>query len=150
MSILFGNYLVGLEDKPSERSKSVSNFGGPVMDDSSLNREHLSTESREPALKMKNNADRFRLNTSKGMAYSPAKNPGKEITKSFDNLAGDSETKAQKDASSLRNLGKAVKGRETDRPEAASDLILDATNDLTLPTEVNQLVLSVHALLMYF
>ena len=102
------------------------------MDGSSLNREHLSTESREPALQMKNNERGFRLNTSKGMAYSPSKNPGKEITKSFDNSGGDSETKA----SSLRNLGKAIKGRESNRLEAASDLILDAATDLTLPTEV--------------
>ncbi|PON32773.1 Phox domain containing protein [Parasponia andersonii] len=126
---------VGLEDKPSERSKGVSNFGGSVMDGSSMNREHLGVEIREPALQMKNNVDGFRLNSSKGIAYSPAKNPGKEITKSIDISHGDSETKAQKDASSLKNLGKGVKGRESDRPELASELLLDAATDVTLPTE---------------
>ncbi|XP_062089343.1 uncharacterized protein LOC133795894 isoform X2 [Humulus lupulus] len=121
------------EDKPSERSKGVSNFGG--LDGSSLNREHLSTERQEPALRMRNNASGFRLNTSKAMNYSPVKILGKEITETFDNSGGASETKAQKDASSLRKLGKAVKGRKSDRAEVASESLLDTATDLTLPTE---------------
>ncbi|XP_030491797.2 uncharacterized protein LOC115707853 [Cannabis sativa] len=116
---------VGLEDKPSERSKGVSNVGG--MDGSSLN-----TERQEPALRMRNNASGSRLNTPKAMNYSPVKILGKETTETFDNSGGASETKAQKDVSSLRKSGKVLKGRESDRAASES---LDAANDLTLPTE---------------
>lgn len=125
---------VDLNGKPAEKNKGISNFGGPVnvTDLSTLKREHLRNESREPALQMKNNAasDGFRLNV-KGLSFPPSKIPGKE----FDNSGSDSETRAPKDPSSLRNLGRAVKGKESHSSEAASELPLDAAADLTLPTE---------------
>ncbi|EXB74504.1 Copia protein [Morus notabilis] len=125
---------VDLNGKPSEKNKGISNSGGPVnvTDLSTLKREHLRNESREPALQMKNNAasDGFRLNV-KGLSFPPSKIPGKE----FDNSGSDSETRAPKDPSSLRNLGRAVKGKESHSSEAASELPLDAAADLTLPTE---------------
>lgn len=131
-----GNFIVDLNGKPAEKNKGISNFGGPVnvTDLSTLKREHLRNESREPALQMKNNAasDGFRLNV-KGLSFPPSKIPGKE----FDNSGSDSETRAPKDPSSLRNLGRAVKGKESHSSEAASELPLDAAADLTLPTEVN-------------
>ena len=141
------NYKVGLGDKPSERSKGVSNFGGL---DGSSNREHRSTECQEPVLRMWNNASGFRLNTSKAVKSSPVKILGKETSETFDNSGGASEIKAQKDSSSLRKLGKAVKGRESDRAVVASESLLDTATDLTLPTEVNKLKLLVHPFLIYF
>lgn len=119
---------VDLDDKPSEKSKGVSNYGGPVVTD-------LSSLKREPALQMKNNdvSDGFRLD-AKGISYSPVKTSGKELAKPFENSGNDSETRAQKDAYSLRNSGRAVKGR-AQSPEVASELLLDAATDPTLPTE---------------
>lgn len=129
-----GNFIVDLDDKPSEKSKGVSNYGGPAVTD-------LSSLKREPALQMKNNdvSDGFRLD-AKGISYSPVKTPSKELAKPFENSGNDLETRAQKDAYSLRNSGRAVKGR-AQSPEVASELLLDAAMDPTLPTEVNREVL---------
>lgn len=74
LSIFVGNFLVDLEDKPSEKSKTLPNFLGPTTDHLSPRREHLSTGSKESALPMKTNfvADGLRSN-GKGMSHSPLK-----------------------------------------------------------------------------
>lgn len=138
--------IVVLEDKPSEKSKMVSNHGVPVSDHFSLKREHL--KSREPPLQTKNNAltDGSKPNT-KGVSYSPV---GKEVRKSFDNSASDLETRAQTDASSHRNLGNAVKGRKNNGLGEASELTLDAATDPTLPTEVNPQASSLFSFQIHF
>lgn len=99
---------------------------------------------------MRNNASGFRLNSSKAVNYSPVKILGKEKLETFDNSGGAYEIKAQKDSSSLRKLGKAIKGRESDRAVVAWESLLDTATDLTLPTEVNKLKLHVHPFLIYF
>lgn len=72
LSIFVGNFLVDLEDKPSEKSKQLPNFLGPTTGHLSPRREHLSSGSKESALPMKNNlvADGLRSN-GKGMSHSP-------------------------------------------------------------------------------
>lgn len=74
LSIFVGNFLVDLEDKPSEKSKKLPNSIGPTTDHLSPRREHLSAGSKESALPMKNNfvADGLRSN-GKGMSHSPVK-----------------------------------------------------------------------------
>ncbi|KAL5575140.1 hypothetical protein UlMin_016839 [Ulmus minor] len=126
---------VDLDDKPSEKSNGLPNFGGPLTDHVSLKKEQLRTENGEPVLQMKENAeaDGFRLN-AKGVSNSPVKKSGKEVIKSFDNSAHDSETRAKKDTTTLKTLGKAVKVGESDCLEA-SESPLDAATDPTLPTE---------------
>lgn len=133
ISTFVWNFIVDLEDKPSEKSKRVSNYGGPLTGHVSSKRDHLSVESREPPLQMQSNVltDGFRLN-AKGVSNSPV---GKQYKKSFDKSGNDSEARAQTDASH-RNLGTTVKGRRNNGLEA-SELVLDAANDPTLPTEVN-------------
>lgn len=130
------NFIVDLEDKPSEKSRRVSNYGGLVTGHASSKRDHPSVESREPPLQMQNNVstDGFRLN-AKGVSSSPV---GKEYKKSFDKSGSDSEARAQTGASSCRNLGTTtVKERKYNGLGEASEFVLDAANDPTLPTEVN-------------
>ncbi|KAM1412636.1 hypothetical protein ACFXTO_025341 [Malus domestica] len=121
---------VDLDDKPSGKSKKVSNFGGPVTDLYSLKREQ-GTGVKGSALQLKNNAvaDGLRVNTK--VSDSQVKSPGKEFGKSLFNSGTDSGARAKKDLSSVTNLGKTIKGRE----EQESELFLDADRDPTLPTE---------------
>ncbi|KAF5466622.1 hypothetical protein F2P56_016533 [Juglans regia] len=102
---------VDLEDKPSEKSKKLPNFLGPVTNNLSSRREHLGSESKEPAFRVKSNvmADRLRSN-------------GKD-------------TSPQNDAASPTYLGNPVKGRDDNALEEASESLLDAATDPTLPTE---------------
>ncbi|VVA32710.1 PREDICTED: Phox-associated [Prunus dulcis] len=120
---------VNLDDKASEKSKQVSNFGGPVTDPFSLKREPIGTRVKDSALQLKNNvvADGFRVNT-KGSS-SPVKNSGNDFGKSLG--ATDSDTRGRKDASSLTNLGKTIQGRD----EKEIELFVDTDTDPTLPTE---------------
>ncbi|PQM35189.1 uncharacterized protein Pyn_22650 [Prunus yedoensis var. nudiflora] len=117
------------DDKPSEKSKQVSNFGGPVTDPFSLKREPIGTRVKDSALQLKNNvvADGLRVNT-KGSS-SPVKNSGNDFGKSLG--ATDSDTRGKKDASSLINLGKTIQGRD----EKEIELFVDTDTDPTLPTE---------------
>ncbi|XP_041015002.1 uncharacterized protein LOC121257812 isoform X2 [Juglans microcarpa x Juglans regia] len=102
---------VDLDDKPSEKSKKLPNFLGPVTNNLSSRREHLGSESKEPAFCAKSNvmADRLRSN-------------GKD-------------TSPQNDAASPTYLGNPVKGRDDIALEEASESLLDAATDPTLPTE---------------
>ncbi|CAB4303145.1 unnamed protein product [Prunus armeniaca] len=120
---------VNLDDKPSEKSKQVSNFGGPVTDPFSLKREPIGTRVKDSALQLKNNvvADGLRVNT-KGSS-SPVKKSGNDFGKSLG--ATDSDTRGRKDASSLTNLGKTIQGRD----EKEIELFVDTDTDPTLPTE---------------
>lgn len=129
----FGIFLVGLDDKPSEKGQKVSTFSGPVIDPFSLKREQIGIGIKDSTLQVKNNAvgDGLRLN-AKGSS-SPVKIPGKDFGKSLNTPGACSGTGGQKQASSLTNLGKTIKGRE----ELESELFLDAATDPTLPTEVN-------------
>jgi sorting nexin-13 len=103
---------VDLENKPSEKAKKLPNFLAPVTNNLSSRREHLSTESKESAFKIKNNvvADVLRSN--------------------------EKDSRTQNHAASLTNSGNTAKGRDGDGLEEASESLLDATTDPTLPTEV--------------
>ncbi|XP_018837496.2 uncharacterized protein LOC109003695 isoform X3 [Juglans regia] len=127
---------VDLEDKPSEKSKKLPNFLGPVTNNLSSRREHLGSESKEPAFRVKSNvmADRLRSN-GKGASHFPVKHLGKEFRNSFNNSGGDSDTSPQNDAASPTYLGNPVKGRDDNALEEASESLLDAATDPTLPTE---------------
>ncbi|KAI9162589.1 hypothetical protein LWI28_028762 [Acer negundo] len=122
---------VGLEDKPSERSTMVSNTIGPT------GREHLGNENKESPRKMKDNfvADGLKYN-AKEMAKSPVKNTVKESGKPLQDSGSGPDTMVQNISSSLRNLAKAVKGRDNDGLEERSDSPFDASTDPTLPNEV--------------
>lgn len=102
---------VDLENKPSEKAKKLPNFLAPVTNNLSSRREHLSTESKESAFKIKNNvvADVLRSN--------------------------EKDSRTQNHAASLTNSGNTAKGRDGDGLEEASESLLDATTDPTLPTE---------------
>ncbi|XVF26747.1 hypothetical protein REPUB_Repub14bG0045000 [Reevesia pubescens] len=113
---------VDLDDNPSEKSKKASTVMGPLTSPLSSRREQLDTKSKESALQMKSNLD------------SPSKIPTKERGKSFEDSGSDSDTRMQIN-SFVRNTGKNVKGRENDRMEDASELLLDAATHPTLPTE---------------
>ncbi|XP_041015012.1 uncharacterized protein LOC121257812 isoform X4 [Juglans microcarpa x Juglans regia] len=127
---------VDLDDKPSEKSKKLPNFLGPVTNNLSSRREHLGSESKEPAFCAKSNvmADRLRSN-GKGVSHFPVKHLGKEFRNSFNNSGGDSDTSPQNDAASPTYLGNPVKGRDDIALEEASESLLDAATDPTLPTE---------------
>lgn len=129
---------VDLDDKPSEKCKRASNSSGLVTDNLSLRKEPLGTGTQEPPLQMKNNsvADGFGLK-SKDNNTSPLKSPIKEIRKSLLNSGGDSEYRAQSAASLLRNSESAGKDRENHEVDNASNLLLDAATDPTIPTEVS-------------
>ncbi|XP_062008356.1 uncharacterized protein LOC133725216 isoform X2 [Rosa rugosa] len=122
---------VGLDDKPSEKSKKALNFGEPVIDPFSLKREQIGIGIKDSTLQVKNNAvgDGLRLN-AKGSS-SPVQNPGKDFGKPLNTPGTCSSTGGQKQASSLMNSGKTSKGRE----EQESELFLDASTDPTLPME---------------
>ncbi|KAG6733726.1 hypothetical protein I3842_01G238600 [Carya illinoinensis] len=102
---------VDLEDKPSEKSKKLPNLLGPVTNNLSSRREHLGSESKEPAFHAKSNvmADGLRSN-------------GKD-------------TRLQNYAASPTYLGNLVTGRDDNALEEASESLLDAATDPTLPTE---------------
>lgn len=121
----FGNFLVDLHDKPSEKSKKVSHFGVPVTDPFSLRR-----EPKDSALQPKNNvvADGQRVNTKASSLL--VKSPGKEFGKSVGNSPTFSDTMWKKDVCSHPNLVKTMKGREEQESEFYTD------TDTTLPTEV--------------
>ncbi|KAM2993976.1 hypothetical protein FF2_046004 [Malus domestica] len=118
---------VDLDDKPSEKSKKVSNMDGLVTDPF-LTREHTGNGVKGSALQLKNN-DGLRVNTK--VSDSQVKSPGKEIGKSLINSGTDSDARAKKDLSSVTNLGKTIKGRE----EQESESFLDTDTVPTLPTE---------------
>ncbi|KAJ7951771.1 Phox-associated domain,Sorting nexin [Quillaja saponaria] len=127
---------VDLDDKPSEKTPKPSGFLGSVSDSFAPQKEQVSTERKESALKTRNNmlADGLR-STAKGMSHSLLKRPGKESVKSSEDSGSDSETRAQRNASSPRNLRNTSKGSGNDGLEEASDLLLDASSDIALPTE---------------
>lgn len=79
--------------------------------------------------------DQGRL-TEKGTTYSLVEKPVKECGKPFDDSGSDSDSRVQKNASSTGNLGKKVKGREGDGLLETSEVLSDAENDPSLPTEV--------------
>eukprot|EP00257_Ricinus_communis_P015026 XP_015572856.1 uncharacterized protein LOC8274501 isoform X2 [Ricinus communis] len=124
---------VDLDDKPPERSTKGSNFVGPV-NSLSTNREQLGTECKESASQTKHNfvADGVKM-SPKHISCSPVKKLGKESGKPFEDSVSNSD--AKKNASSVRNLGKTVKGRQIDGSESKPESIRDASPDPTLPTE---------------
>lgn len=130
--ILCLNFLVDLEDKPSEK---VSNTAWPVVSPSSR-REHFGSESKESTQQVKDNfiADGKKSN-AKEMSHSPLKANNKELGKSLDDPGSGSDNKVLNNSSYFRNLGKIVKGKENDGSVEKSEL-LDAATDPTLPSEV--------------
>lgn len=127
---------VDLHCKPAENSNKVLSFVGPLVNPLPSRRAHLGTESKEPPLQTKHNhlVDQGRL-TEKGTTYSLVEKPVKECGKPFDDSGSDSDSRVQKNASSMGNLGKKVKGREGDGLLETSEVLSDAENDPSLPTE---------------
>ncbi|KAJ7962999.1 Phox-associated domain,Sorting nexin [Quillaja saponaria] len=127
---------VDLVDKPSQKSKKASGFLGSVSESFASQREQLITEKKESAFQTKNNivADGLR-SKAKGTSHSMQERTGIESGKSFDDSGADSETRAQRNTSSPQNLRNATKGSGNDGLEEASDLLLDASSDPSLPTE---------------
>ncbi|KAI5602598.1 hypothetical protein BDE02_01G165500 [Populus trichocarpa] len=127
-----------LDDKPSEKSKRVSNFIGPATDSLStrnkIKTEQLSAECKESILQTKHalGVDGARM-ISKDTPQSPERKSVKEFGKSFKDPGCDSDT--QKNASSARNSEKNIKGREGDSLEEMSASLNDSANDPMLPTE---------------
>ncbi|XP_012073353.1 uncharacterized protein LOC105634990 isoform X2 [Jatropha curcas] len=125
---------VDLDHNPSEKSKKVSNFIGPVISSLSTKKEQLVTEQKESALQTKHIfvSDGVRM-SPKYMSHSMSKKLGKEFGKPLEDSGGDSDTK--ENTSSVRNLDKVAKGRQTDGLEPTSESIRNAATDPTLPTE---------------
>lgn len=134
-SLIALNYLVDLDDKPSETSLGTDYFG-TLTNALSSKREHLGAESKV-AMQIKQNsvADGSKLNVE-STAHSPVKKPGKEFRKPVQDLGSDSDTSAQKNLPSFRNLGKTTKERGDMGSQGKPDLPRDAAADQTLPTEV--------------
>ncbi|KAL3598422.1 hypothetical protein D5086_006340 [Populus alba] len=122
---------VDLDDKPSEKSKRVSNFIGPAINSLSTRKEQLSAECKESILQTKHNlgADGARM-ISKDTPRSPVKSI-KESGRSLKDPGSDSDM--QKKVSSARNLEENV--REGDSLEEMSVSIHDTVSDHMLPTE---------------
>ncbi|XVF74581.1 hypothetical protein PTKIN_Ptkin13bG0121200 [Pterospermum kingtungense] len=121
---------VDLDDNPSEKGKKASNIMGPV----SSRREQVDTKSKESAFQLKPNLATDGLRNKKDVSYSPSKVPTKKRGKSFEDSGSESDTGMQNN-SFVRNMERNAKGRENDRMEDASELILDAATHSTLPTE---------------
>ncbi|KAJ6394536.1 hypothetical protein OIU77_023689 [Salix suchowensis] len=125
---------VDLDDKPSEKSKRVSNFIGSAIDSLSTRKEQLSADCKESILQAKHTlwVDGAQM-ISKDTAQSPVRKSVKEFGKSFKDPGCDSDT--QKDASSARNLEKNIKGRDGNCLEEMPTSLNDTANDPSLPTE---------------
>ncbi|XP_019431807.1 PREDICTED: uncharacterized protein LOC109338913 isoform X1 [Lupinus angustifolius] len=118
---------VGMDAKPSEKTKIASNFSGPASDTSASRRENYSSESKEAVLQTRNNVvvDGLRSKVN-GMSPSlPIKN-AQESRKSLDSSGGNTDIRA-----SPNNMEKTVKGR--DSLDKVSDLHHDTSD--TLPAE---------------
>ncbi|KHG17215.1 Sorting nexin-13 [Gossypium arboreum] len=124
---------VDLDDNPSEKGRKASNVMGPLMGPLSSSRQLLDTESKGPSSQIRPNHATDGLRKAKDVRYSPSKNPTEEWCKSVEDTgSGDARVR---NTSSIKNTGKNVKGRENERVEDASELLLDAATYPTLPVE---------------
>ncbi|KAL9350705.1 hypothetical protein Peur_057960 [Populus x canadensis] len=122
---------VDLDDKPSEKSKRVSNFIGPAINYLSARKEQLSAECKESILQTKHNLGAVGARMiSKDTPCSPVKSI-KESGRSLKDPGSDSDM--QKNVSSARNLEENV--RVGDSLEEMSASIHDTASDHMLPTE---------------
>lgn len=132
--VSLGKFLVDLDDNPSRKGRKASNVMGPLMGPLSSRRQLLDTESKGPSSQMRPNHATDGLRKARDVPYSPSKNPTEEWCKSVEDTGtGDARVRI---TSSIKNTGKNVKGRENERMEDASELLLDATTYPTLPVEV--------------
>lgn len=97
----------------------------------------MGSESEESAGHAKDNfvveGQKFNV---KEMFHSAGKNTSKEHEKPLEDSQSGLDASVQKSSVSIRNLGKPMKGRKSDGLEETSELLLDASTDPTLPTEV--------------
>ncbi|KAF9690003.1 hypothetical protein SADUNF_Sadunf01G0150800 [Salix dunnii] len=124
---------VDLDDKPSEKSKRVSNFIESAIDSLSTRKEQLSAACKESILQTKHTlgVDGAQM-ISKDTPQSPVRKSVKEFGKSFKDPGCDSDTQ---NASSARNLEKNIKGRDGNCLEEMPTSLNDTANDPSLPTE---------------
>ena len=124
--------LVGPDAKPSEKTKSTSNFSAPASDPFASRRENNGGDSKEPVLRTRNNAvvDGLRSKVN-GVPLSLPKRNAQEPRKSFDNSGSNGDILASKNAPSPNNLQKTVKRRDS---AEVSDVQHDTSD--TFPTEV--------------
>ncbi|CAL0335307.1 unnamed protein product [Lupinus luteus] len=118
---------VGMDAKPSEKTKIASNFSGSASDTSASRRENYSSGSKEAVLQTRNNVvvDGLRSKVN-GMSPSlPIKN-AQESRKSLESSGGNTDIRV-----SPNNLEQTVKGR--DSLDKVSDLHHDTSD--TLPAE---------------
>ncbi|MBA0599302.1 hypothetical protein Gorai_005528, partial [Gossypium raimondii] len=106
---------------------------GPLMGPLSSRRQLLDTESKGPSSQIRPNHATDGSRKAKDVPYSSSKNPTEEWCKSVEDTgSGDARVR---NTSSIKNTGKNVKGRENERVEDASELLLDAATYPTLPVE---------------
>ncbi|KAK7349184.1 hypothetical protein VNO77_06348 [Canavalia gladiata] len=123
---------VGLDAKPSEKTKITSNFSAPASDPIAFRRENCSAEGKEAVLRARNNveADGLKSKVNATPLSLPKKNT-QEPRKSFDNSGSNTDILARKTAPSPNNMQKTVKGRNDSNE--VSDVSHDTSD--TLPTE---------------
>lgn len=131
---LLKTILVGLDAKPSEKTKSSSNVSAPGSDPFAFRRENGSAESKDAVLRTRNNvvADGLRPKVNSMPLSLPTKKNTQESRQSLDNSGSNSDILARKNAPSPNNLQKSVKGRDS------SDEVANVQHDTsdTFPTEV--------------
>ncbi|XP_050231801.1 uncharacterized protein LOC126680680 isoform X2 [Mercurialis annua] len=118
---------VDLGDKPSDKSRKVSNFSGADVTSLTTKREQLGTEHKQSAAEMKRNlvADSVRM-SPKNISHSTVGKIGKE------SVPRDSDTQKN---SSVGNIGNTLKARLADGVAQSSESFDDASTDSTLPAE---------------
>ncbi|XP_057733685.1 uncharacterized protein LOC130948830 [Arachis stenosperma] len=116
---------VGLHAKPSEKTKSSSNFAEPASDVFATRRENYSADSKEAILRTRNNAAVDGLKSkANGVPLSLPKRNAQEPIKPVDKSGSNADIVPSKTVSSLNNVQKAVKrdGSEvSDVQHATSD-----------------------------
>ncbi|KAE8662980.1 hypothetical protein F3Y22_tig00113124pilonHSYRG00585 [Hibiscus syriacus] len=124
---------VGLDDNPSEKSKTASNVMGPLMVPLTSGGQQLDTESNEPSLQIKPNFATDGLRNAKNVLTS-SKLPTEARCKSSEDTGSDSDTRVG-NTLLVRNSKENVRGRENKIVEDTSELLLDSATYPTIPTE---------------
>lgn len=122
---------VHLEDKPRKKSEMVPN--SPLTS----RREHLGAESKESMQMKQNFVSDWSRSPTTGISRSPMHKNVKECSKPSEDSGSDKDSRVQISSSSIKFLEKGTEGSEGggDGLPEASELLLDAASDPTLPTE---------------
>lgn len=101
-------------------------------------REHLGAESKESMQMKQNFVSDWSRSPTTGISRSPMHKNVKECSKPSEDSGSDKDSRVQISSSSIKFLEKGTEGSEGggDGLPEASELLLDAASDPTLPTEV--------------